>query len=497
MAELFEIAEASGEKSANAVFFHGLGGDARATWRAGPDKASFWPAWLAQDIQGLSVYSVGYEAPVSRWLGSAMHLTDRATNMLARLLIEPGLASGTLVLIGHSLGGLLIKQILRTAQSEAQNDEKAANLLRRVEKIAFLATPHQGADLAVWGDRLRILVRPSKATASLVRNDPNLRDLNLWYRDWANHQNIANLILTETKPLRILGTIVKPDSSDPGLAGPRPLPMDCDHETICKPLDRTSDIYVQILAFIKLPVERPKDPIAEKVEKLEAQQKELAAQIAREKGVEVAPLRAVLVKLGEADVKEEDIPKRLDEKADELIKLRAKVDALQQGSPGLAAIAQEAQALVDKGELEGASRALAAHREVSRARQIDASREDAEILALEARVDDLQLAYRTAAAKYAEAAVLVAPFDSEQHWRFLLGQAGELFKQGHEFGDNAALAEAIDIYRQCLALAPRSERPLDWTMTQNNLGNALQALGERESGTTRLEEAVATFSLIG
>jgi len=87
------------------------------------------------------------------------------------------------------LGGLLVKQILRTAQSEAQIDEKAANFLRRVEKIAFLATPHTGADLAVWGDMLRILIRPSAATICLVRNDPNLRDLNLWYRDWSNHQS--------------------------------------------------------------------------------------------------------------------------------------------------------------------------------------------------------------------------------------------------------------------------------------------------------------------
>ena len=30
-------------------------------------------------------------------------------------------------------------------------------------------------------------------------------------------------------------------------------------------------------------------------------------------------------------------------------------------------------------------------------------------------------------------------------------------------------------------------------MTQNNLGNALQSLGERESGTARLEEAVAAY----
>ncbi len=35
--------------------------------------------------------------------------------------------------------------------------------------------------------------------------------------------------------------------------------------------------------------------------------------------------------------------------------------------------------------------------------------------------------------------------------------------------------------------------PLDWAMTQNNLGTALSPLGERESGTARLEEAVAAY----
>ena len=35
--------------------------------------------------------------------------------------------------------------------------------------------------------------------------------------------------------------------------------------------------------------------------------------------------------------------------------------------------------------------------------------------------------------------------------------------------------------------------PLDWATTQNNLGNALKTLGERESGTARLEEAVAAY----
>lgn len=39
----------------------------------------------------------------------------------------------------------------------------------------------------------------------------------------------------------------------------------------------------------------------------------------------------------------------------------------------------------------------------------------------------------------------------------------------------------------------RERVPLDWARTQNNLGNALQSLGERESGTGRLEEAVAAY----
>ncbi len=39
----------------------------------------------------------------------------------------------------------------------------------------------------------------------------------------------------------------------------------------------------------------------------------------------------------------------------------------------------------------------------------------------------------------------------------------------------------------------RDRVPLAWAMTQNNLGNALRALGERESGTARLNEAVAAY----
>jgi hypothetical protein len=183
-----------------------------------------------------------------------MHLSDRATSVLACLLAERALQKGPLILIGHSLGGLVIKQLLHTAESEGRNRAEASDLIRRVTKVVFLATPHTGSDLAGWGDRLRILIRPSAATASLLRNDPNLRDLNLWYRDWANASKINHLILVETQPLHIFGMIVKPDSSDPGLAGRRPVPIDANHIEISKPCDRSSAVYVQIRAFIERPI---------------------------------------------------------------------------------------------------------------------------------------------------------------------------------------------------------------------------------------------------
>jgi Tetratricopeptide repeat len=37
--------------------------------------------------------------------------------------------------------------------------------------------------------------------------------------------------------------------------------------------------------------------------------------------------------------------------------------------------------------------------------------------------------------------------------------------------------------------------PLQWAMAQNNLGTALWTLGQRERGTTHLEEAVAAYRL--
>ncbi len=95
------------------VFVHGLGGDRVGTWRFSP--AACWPTWVAEDFSNANVFCAGYKAsPLGSILGGlGASLGDIAT-MLADGLVSAKTKSPCLVLIGHSLGGLVIKQMLRT-----------------------------------------------------------------------------------------------------------------------------------------------------------------------------------------------------------------------------------------------------------------------------------------------------------------------------------------------------------------------------------------------
>jgi hypothetical protein len=149
----------------------------------------------------------------------------------------------------------------------------------------------------------------------------------------------------------------------------------------------------------------------------------LVAEISRDKGVPAAPLRTILLKLGEAGVPDETIPQRLDAKADELLELRKKIEQLKQGPVELASFAQRCQALIDQGDLEGARNVLAEGRARARKLREQSARYEANFLAWEAEIDHLQLAYRSAAEKYLEAADLVARFAPEERLRFLINHA--------------------------------------------------------------------------
>jgi hypothetical protein len=57
MSQLIKVAGWTGGVRAIAIFIHGLGGHAYDTWQRGTDSQSFWPLWLATDVNGLAVYT--------------------------------------------------------------------------------------------------------------------------------------------------------------------------------------------------------------------------------------------------------------------------------------------------------------------------------------------------------------------------------------------------------------------------------------------------------
>jgi pimeloyl-ACP methyl ester carboxylesterase len=243
MTRLIRVASWEDGTQLNVVFVHGLGGDAYNTWRA--DENSFWPIWLSRDLAGLATWTLSYEAPLTNWTGTAMPIQDRARNVLEALLSERELKGKALAFVCHSLGGLVIKQVLRVADGR-RSDATARALVDSVKGVVFFATPHSGSTDATWFDRLRAITWPSASTLDLVRNSANLRDLNIWYRE--RSATLPQKVFYEKRGTAA-GIIVADDSSDPGLPNVDPIGIDADHITICKPTDSGDLVYVRTRDF--------------------------------------------------------------------------------------------------------------------------------------------------------------------------------------------------------------------------------------------------------
>ena len=71
--------------------------------------------------------------------------------------------------------------------------------------------------------------------------------------------------------------------------------------------------------------------------------------------------------------------------------------------------------------------------------------------------------------------------------------AGVLVKLGSRESGSARLEEAVAAYREALEEQTPERAPLDWAATQITLGTVLVTLGQRESSIARLEQAAAAF----
>jgi hypothetical protein len=266
MADLLSISTPlSADRLMDVVFVHGLGGDPLKTWRNGSDENTSWPHWLAWEFGSqIGVWSLGYaSAPVKKqgWpffggkdpdAGAAMTLSRRAENALDRL-VGSGIGQLPVCFITHSLGGLLVKSLLRKAAESVSVPERV-QIAQQCRGVIFLATPHHGSWLANQAEKFRFFM-PSVSTLDLKDNDDHLMDLYEWYRSYAPSHHILTHSYYENKQTKGVVIVVSRSSADPGVTGETargPTPLDRDHLEISKPRNRTDQAYIGSTQLIRL-----------------------------------------------------------------------------------------------------------------------------------------------------------------------------------------------------------------------------------------------------
>ncbi|MFZ2652641.1 MAG: tetratricopeptide repeat protein, partial [Burkholderiaceae bacterium] len=243
------------------VFVHGLGGHPIETWRHTSLPADdFWPHWVGRDT-ACDTWVLGYDAKLSAWQGQAMPLPDQGDQVADLLASEPGLKGRALALIGHSMGGLVIKTLL--IQGRTKGDPRIEELVTRVIAVTFVATPHAGSQLANLARALGWLLRTNEQVGNMSSHDPYLAQLNQQFRHAREQTRLQVKVFAERQDVSVGKTlwgvriplggvrVVSPTSGDPGLPDVTVVPMDGDHFSICKPKDRDAHIHKSLCDFIK------------------------------------------------------------------------------------------------------------------------------------------------------------------------------------------------------------------------------------------------------
>jgi hypothetical protein len=247
MSENFAIPKIGGTGGlADLIFIHGLTGGLVTTWTGpgpGEKAGNFWPKWISEDFPSLNVYTLNYPTSLfEKWATKEMSLYDRAKATLD-YLASFGFGKRPIGFITHSLGGLLAKQIIRTGIEASDKGWQA--IAGNCRLVVFLATPHTGASLAT----AFTLVAPRLGSKylHLLRSDSSeLDQLNAAYRRLAVELNIKTAAYFETKRTKKVAIVVDRASADPGVVGTEIVGIEADHISICKPTDRTHEVYAGV-----------------------------------------------------------------------------------------------------------------------------------------------------------------------------------------------------------------------------------------------------------
>ncbi|XP_046689244.1 protein SERAC1 [Homalodisca vitripennis] len=214
-----------------------------------------WPRdWLPQDCPGARVIALNYTTDPYLWRPVWINkrcrtsMSERAWEMMHHLS-ELGVGEHPIVWVGHSKGGLFVKQMLVHACSSS--DPKMAAISKESRGILFYSVPHRGSPLA----NLNLpLLRQSIELTEVQKDSAEVTALHDKFRGLLDSNQLTVEVrsfieTTLTLMSLVYVRIVSVESADAEIGELYGVPI--DHRNICKPRSRNCFLYRELLSLIE------------------------------------------------------------------------------------------------------------------------------------------------------------------------------------------------------------------------------------------------------
>ncbi|KAG6543079.1 hypothetical protein Mapa_015575 [Marchantia paleacea] len=268
------------------VFVHGILEDESdemphlTTWSTRHDPRECWlNTWLVRqtnstrllseiDMKFARVLTVSYDSSVTK-----THCTGNMDNFLTAetltysliKLAGVGQIGCPVVLVGHCLGGLVIKEVCnhasRRAALEDLENHVYENFLKSVKGLFFYSTPHLGfqsrlvkrgsssESASTKGDLMQSLEVFNARTSRLNSYFSQIREKYGWRACGVGESNETKICLFKDYHMDF---VVREASARAGSEKEFCVLPDTDHFTICRPESETSNSFLHLIHFVRL-----------------------------------------------------------------------------------------------------------------------------------------------------------------------------------------------------------------------------------------------------
>ncbi|RAL10543.1 NACHT and WD domain protein [Aspergillus homomorphus CBS 101889] len=231
------------------IFVHGLGGGSRQTWSKTSEPYHHWPQdWLSRDpdFSRARVHSFGYQADWLAWKTSPGRIDSFAQFLLKSIKSNLDIcrSNSKIVIISHSMGGLVTKK----AYLLARDDPQLREVVSRFHSFHFLATPHNGSDFARPLSRvLNAYFSTQDFMEDLEREAEAAQLINNAFRQFADDFQIWSFYERQTSEIAIYNVpVVNQASATLGSRQERCLLLNRGHKELCH-FDHSSDLDYRAL----------------------------------------------------------------------------------------------------------------------------------------------------------------------------------------------------------------------------------------------------------